>query len=179
MMNLINTLRGLLTPLIAIIAAYIAYQQYYSNKKQGELKLELEAANSELENNRLKIEEYRLKLDLYEKRYNIFDRIKKLLLKINRDVEIDITELADFMAETNECKFLFDNDIESFRDEISKKAIDITYLKKELDNKILLPVNSPKREDKVASFGELTSWFTFEYENVEVRFEKYLNFKNL
>ncbi len=178
-MNLINIMTGLLTPLIAIIAAYIAYQQYYSNKKQGELKLELEAANSELENNRLKIEEYRLKLDLYEKRYNIFDKIKKLLLKINKDAEIDITELADFMAETNECKFLFDKDIESYRDETIKKALDITHLREELKDKTLFPVKSQNRNDKVKICSDLTTWFTFEYENIEARFKKYLNFKNL
>ena len=67
-MSFLNILSGLLTPLIAIIAVYIAYQQYQSNKKQGELKLKLDSENSELERKRLSLEEYKMNYPAAEQR---------------------------------------------------------------------------------------------------------------
>jgi len=178
-MDFITTASGLLTPLIAIIAAYIAYQQYRSYKKQGELKLKLDTLNSELEKNRLKLEEYKLKLDLYNKRYQIFDKTKKLLHKINQDAKIDLIKLRDFMFETNESKFLFDNDISSYLSELKKNTIELNHLTDDLNKTNLYPVNSPERANKIKRDRELTTWFTSEYENIEMRFDKYLNFKNI
>jgi len=178
-MYLVQLLSGLLTPMIAIIAVYIAYQQYLSNKKQGEIKLKLDTDKSQLEKNRLNIEKYRLRLDLYNKRYRIFDETKKVLHKISKDSKIDIFELRDFNFNTNESKFLFDDDISSFLDELQKNAIELNHLTDDLKNIILYPVGSNEREIKTNRDGELTSFFDNEYENIERRFNIYLDFKKL
>lgn len=178
-MNFLNVLSGWLTPLIAIIALYIAYQQYKSDKKQGELKLKLDSDISELEKKRLHIEEYKLKLDLYNKRFRIFEETKKVLHKIVQEAHIEIIELRDFRFSTNESKFLFDNEIFQFLEELKTKAINLNHTERNLKDLNNYPVYSQQREEKIRESMELTSWFNFEYDNIESKFEKYLNFKNL
>ncbi len=178
-MSFLNILSGLLTPLIAIIAVYIAYQQYQSNKKQGELKLKLDSENSELERKRLSIEEYKLKLDLYNKRFRIFEETKKILHKIVQEAHIEPIELRDFRFSTNESKFLFDNEITLFLEELKTKAFKLNHAEENLKNLNQYPVETGKRETEISKDSELTSWFNSEYENIEYRFDKYLNFKNL
>jgi hypothetical protein len=56
-MDWIDVLSALLTPTIAILGIYIAYQQWRTNKN-------------------------RLKLELFDKRYEIFTNIKKFIANI-------------------------------------------------------------------------------------------------
>jgi len=177
-MNFINILSGLLTPIIAIIAVYIAYQQFRSNRSQGELKIKLDTDKNSLEHKRLDLEEYRLRLDLYNKRYRIFEEIKKVLFKINQDAQIELVELREFKASVNESKFLFDNDISEFLEDLKRNAIEYTHLKNEIDKKYI-PTGSPEWQEKTKTESSLRSWFTYEYENVENKFDEYLNFKDL
>jgi len=153
-MTVVNIFSGLLTPLIAIIAVYIAYQQFIINRN-------------------------RLRLDLYEKRFRVFNETKKVLHKINQDSKIDLIELRDFKFSTNESKFLFEVDITDYLEEIKKNSIELNHLTDDLNKLNQYPVGSKDREDKVQRYSELTSWFTEQYLNIEIKFEKYLDFKKL
>ncbi len=178
-MNFSNVLNGLLTPLIAIIAVYIAFQQYHSNKKQGELKLKLDSNNSELERKRLSLEEYRVKLDLYNKRFRIFEETKKVLHKIAQEGHINLIELRDFRFSTNESKFLFDDEICQLLEELKTKAIELNQAGEKLKDLSQYPVDSQQRAEKIGECSGLNSWFNTEYDHLEIKFDKYLNFKNL
>lgn len=178
-MNFLNVLSGLLTPMIAIIAVYIAYQQYQSNKKQGELKLKLDSDSSELERKRLNLEEYKLKLDLYNKRFRIFEETKKVLYKIVQEAHIDLAELNDFRFSTDESKFLFDDEISQFFVELKTNAIKLNHAEENLKDRNQYPVGTEKLEEKISQAKELSSWFNAEYNNLETKFDRYLNFKNL
>ena len=147
-MNFFTILSGLLTPLIAIIATYIAFQQYQSNKKQGEYKLRLDIENSELEKRRLKLEEHKLRLDLYNKRFRIFEETKKVLHKIVQDAKIELIELRDFRFSTNESKFLFDPEISQFLEQLKTKAIKLNHSEADLKNLKNYPVESKERNEK-------------------------------
>ncbi|GET22269.1 hypothetical protein [Prolixibacter denitrificans] len=164
-MTLLNTFNGFLTPLIAIIATYIAYQQYKANKS--------------LEKKRLSLEEYKLKLELYNKRYRIFQETKELLFNIVKKVYVNPVVLRDFRFNTNESKFLFDDDIIQFLEELTDKAIDLNQTEDELKNTELYPIGTEIREQKNKENGQLRHWFNTNYESIESRFDKYLNFKNL
>lgn len=179
LMNLLTILSGLLAPLIAIIATYVAFQQYRANKKQGELKLKLDTDSSELEKRRLNLEEYKLKLDLYNKRFRIFEETKKVLHKIVQDAKIEIIELRDFRFSTNESRFLFDTDISQFLDELKTKAIKLNHSENEFKNLKLYPVRTQERNEKNEENQQLIEWFNSAYNNIEIKFDKYLNFKNL
>ena len=66
----------LLTPLIAIIAIYIAYQQYKVNK-------------------------HRFTHELYEKRIIVFKAVMKFISKIIQESSTDIPTLSQFYADTS------------------------------------------------------------------------------
>ncbi len=179
LMDFFTILSGLLAPLIAIIATYIAFQQYQSNKKQGEYRLQLDIENSELEKRRLKLEEYQLKLDLYNKRFRVFEETKKVLHKIVQDAQIELLELRDFRFSTNESKFLFGTEISDFLEELKTKAIKLNHSETDLKSLNHYPEQSQKRNEKIKENQQLLEWFNSAYDNIEYKFEKYLNFKNL
>ena len=164
-MLIIQILSAFLTPVIAILAAYIAYQQYVVNKRNSDRQYLLGIK--------------KVNLDLYQKRFRIFKETKQILLEINKNAGIHIVEIRDFNFSVNESKFLFGDGIIQFLQELQEKAIDLTHLTKDLDNINAFPVGSMEREKKIAENRPLITWFTHEYEHVEDRFVKYLNYKNL
>jgi len=164
-MIIIKILSALLTPVIAIFAAYIGYKQYTINKKNSERLLYMDRR--------------KMDLDLYKSRYKIFDETKNVLLKISKNAGIDIIEVRDYNFSINESKFLFEEDIVNFLQELQRKAIDLTHITKELENKQELPVNSIERNNKVKEWKVLIDFFTHEYQNLESRFIKYLDFRKI
>ena len=95
-MRVITILQGLLTPLIAIIATYIAWQQWKGN-------------------------ELKLKLDRYERRLRIYQEVIKMLRTCsNRKPEW--ADLIDFGSSTAEADFLFGPEIRQYIDEIVSRA---------------------------------------------------------
>ncbi len=150
----LKALSGFLTPLVAIITVYIAYQQHSINKQK-------------------------LKLDLYGKRYRIFVETKNILHKINQDAIIDLIELRDFMFSTNDRLFLFQPEINEFILDIKAKAIEFNHSTKNLERNNKLNVGSKAMQEQIEQHAILTKWFTYEYENIENRFLKYLDFKKL
>ena len=81
-MLIIQILSAFLTPVIAILAAYIAYQQYVVNKRNSDRQYLLGIK--------------KVNLDLYQKRFRIFKETKQILLEINKNAGIHIVEIRDF-----------------------------------------------------------------------------------
>lgn len=149
--NLLNVLSGSLTPLIALIAVYIAYQQYLINRKK-------------------------VNLDLFEKRIKVFNETKQVLFKIERDDKIDIIVLRDYIFSVNDSKFLFGKEISDYIEEIKTRAIDFNHSSDGLE---YLSVGSNERIEKVGQRTEMRKWFSNEYNTVEVRFLKYIDFTKI
>ena len=164
-MQVVNILSALLTPIIAVLAVYIAYQQYQINKKVSERQ------------NFLNLK--KLNLDLYQKRFRIFNETKEILLKINKEAKIDIIEIRNFNFSINESKFLFGDEIIQYLQDLQKSANKLSNLTKSSDNSSLYRDGHQARKQLVDERHVLINWFTTEYENVENRFIKYLDFKNL
>lgn len=149
--NSLDILKGLLTPLIAAIAAYIAYQQYFLNKRK-------------------------LNLDLYEKRYKIYFEIKIFIERCIAYGKITQEERRDFLVKTNEKYFLFDSDIIEYIDELDKKAVDLEYAK---PNYRGWPAGTEKFKKGKQEERELFDWFRNERDKLEAKFIKYLDFRKL
>jgi hypothetical protein len=97
-----------LTPLIAVIATYIAWQQYMTNKNQ-------------------------LRLALFERRLEIFDSTGELIATVLQQGKIEDGDLMKFLRKTREDEFLFGPDIASYLHELYGKAVDIYSLEGALD----------------------------------------------
>ncbi len=96
-MTAIKILQGLLTPVIALLALYIAWQQWQVNERKYQL-------------------------DLYERRLHVYQEVAAFLRRVLRDFKPEIAELQSFIASTAEADFLFDPDIPAYLDEIYRRA---------------------------------------------------------
>ena len=155
---LFSILSSLLTPIIALIAVYIAYQQFVINKRTYE------------------ISSRKLKLDLYNKRFRVFNETKQVLLKIVQDAKIDLIELRNFIFSVNESAFLFEKEITDYLELIRKNAIEYNHA---LDDIEKHPIGSDEKLRIIESNRKLADWFLSVYQSIESRFQKYLDFRDL
>jgi hypothetical protein len=96
-MRVISVLQGLLTPLIAIIATYIAWQQWKGNQ-------------------------LKLKMDRYDRRLRVYQEVVKMLKECANGELREFRVIIDFGASTAEADFLFGPEIREYLDEISSRA---------------------------------------------------------
>ncbi|MFW8602539.1 hypothetical protein ACOHYD_13805 [Desulfobacterota bacterium M19] len=131
----IDVFSSLLTPAIAIIALYIAYQQHKTNQQ-------------------------RLRHETYERRLHVYKAVQKHLSIILRDGQSTYQECAEFYSEASEAAFLFDKTVIAKIDEIYEKSIDIVGLQEQLyppDGTQGLPVGE-ERSRVAKEKGDLFKW---------------------
>lgn len=140
--------QGLLMPVIAGIAVYIAFQQHKTNRDK-------------------------LRLDLYNKRYELFHSLMTLLARILQQGNVKDEQVTEFSRATKEAVFLFDEGLSTYLETIRKKALDLWAAEEGMKP---LPVGK-ERSAKVAEVRELYDWFTKQFEVAIDKFNKYLKFK--
>lgn len=69
--------KGLLTPVIAIVAVYVAWQQWKLNKR-------------------------RMKLELYERRKAVYEELRNLFCIISRDATVSMGDLSTYWVNVSE-----------------------------------------------------------------------------
>lgn len=104
MAEILQISQGLLTPVIAIVATYIAYQQWKTNQQKF--------------------------LDRYDWRLRIYEEVRRILSIILRDATASTEDLLKFRTSVSETDFLFGPEIPLYIDEIYKR--DATISKKSL-----------------------------------------------
>lgn len=149
-MYYVNIASALLAPITAIFLAWLAYKDYQTKTEQ-------------------------FKLDLYDRRYKIYKAIENLLRNIMINGRPDSKSISEFVADTNEREFLFDNDITKFIDEIRDKAIHMKQLERKLSD-TNLPIGE-KRNELAEEDYNLSGWFGDQLNVSKNLFIKYLGFK--
>jgi len=149
--GIMDVFSALLTPLIAIVALYIAYQQYKVNRS-------------------------RLNHELYVRRLEVFKSIRKYISSIAREGKTDFPKVTQFYADAGEADFLFKDDIPEQIEKLYKKGLELA----ELHEKLYPSDGSPglsvgKERSKVAKQqSEALKWFFDELPNTKRLFKKYL-----
>jgi len=95
-----DVLLAAMTPLIGLIAAYIAYQQHKTNQ-------------------------FRLRHELYERRLRVYKSVQGFLSEILRDGDVPWHRTSQFYGDALEAVFLFDPAIQKHIDLLYEKAIDL------------------------------------------------------
>ncbi len=95
--NWIDIFSALLLPVIALIAIWIAYQQYKTTKQ-------------------------RLQHELYESRLRVYKAVQSFLAEIVRKGDADYKRCYQFYADSSEASFLFDETIKDYIEELFDKA---------------------------------------------------------
>jgi hypothetical protein len=152
-MWVISIFQGLLTPLIAIIATYIAYQQWQGNK-------------------------LKLKMERYERRLGVYQEVAKML-KLCANGEIrEFSVIVDFGAATAEGDFLFGPEIREYINEISIRAAKLRSANVQFKD-YTQPVPAGYDPEKIVNeISTQTAWFVDQLVEKSVaknKFGKYLN----
>ncbi len=149
--QIIQLLSGALTPVIAVIAIYIAWRQHKTARDK-------------------------LKLDLYDRRFKVYRGLIGLFDAVIRNAKITWEDLARYHSETNEKKFLFEKDILDYMTEVRDKAIHL-YKVKSQKEQARTKDDKDAHSIAVDEEAELLTWFTNERKVVADRFASYLAFK--
>ena len=97
-MNWFPIFQGLLTPIIGIIAVYIAFQQWRTNALKS-------------------------KLDLFDRRFNVFLKVRRILSSVVPEGSAKEEEFLKFRSDVAEAYFVFGQEIEDYLDEIYRHGI--------------------------------------------------------
>ena len=101
----IEVLRALLTPLIATLAVWIAYQQHLTNKNK-------------------------LRLDLFEKRYAVYEGVRSFIASVLTTRDND-EALAVFNRTTADAGFLFKPDVPAFIEKLRNEFVELRSLERQ------------------------------------------------
>jgi len=146
----LQLLQGLLTPVIGVIALYIAWQQWQGNK-------------------------VKLVLDHYDRRLRVYQSVVGFLRLVLRDSKPEISELMKFPLDTAEAAFLFPPEIPEYLDEMFKRGLKLRQAAKEYRD-MFQPVPEGYDHGKVvANMQEQEVWFTNQLLAVKEKFKEYLD----
>jgi hypothetical protein len=101
--KVVRVFSAFMTPLIAIIVAYIALQQYKVNRGQ-------------------------FKLALLDRRMKVFEATIELIVAVLRAGKLEHTDLTKFLVGTSERDFLFGSDINVYLKNVYDKAVELYAL---------------------------------------------------
>lgn len=128
-------LSGLLTPLIAITTAYIAYQQY-------------------------RLSQLQFRHELYERRLRVYKAVQSFLSELVREGGTEVPRLYQFYSDASEAVFLFDSSVQAYIDEIYRKGVETVCLRERLyfsDGSPNLPIGE-ERSRVAEADGVLLMW---------------------
>ncbi len=146
----IDYLSALLTPTIAILGSFIAFQQWRTNRA-------------------------RLKNELFDRRYEQFSAVMNFLGSIITFGKCKIEEQQKFLAGTRGMRFIFDEEISTYIDEnIWKLAIELEQLDAELEG---VPVGE-ERTKNAKRQAEIKKQLYAELSGLNDRFAPYLQLKH-
>src|SRR5258705_7395765 len=96
------TSKALLTPTIAVVTTYIAWQQWRTNRQK-------------------------LVLDRYDRRLGVYEELRQILSLILRDAKASYDDLLKFRTSVSKADFLFGPEITDYIDEIYQRGVKLQY----------------------------------------------------
>ncbi|MGE0882757.1 MAG: hypothetical protein AB7P14_04385 [Blastocatellales bacterium] len=142
--------QGLLTPVIGIIATYIAWQQWKTNKNK-------------------------LRLDKYEKMLQVYKEVVRYISVGIRDANYDDNELMTFRSKVTEADFLFGDEVSKYIDELHQRSVSLSRWNKEYrDHSQSKPVGYDHKNVVDEMHKEL-AWVSSQLEPARNIFKKYLD----
>ncbi|WP_422134987.1 hypothetical protein [Endozoicomonas sp. ALD040] len=136
---------ALLVPLIACIAALIAYWQW-------------------------KTAQNKLKLDLFDKRLAVYEGVTSFIAHVFQTGKVTDDEVRAYMQATRNAKWLFSEEVASYLNSIYEKAIDIQAYRAQLEG---VPVGD-RRTELVNKESSAKKWLVAQFSVVDEHFRNYM-----
>jgi hypothetical protein len=148
----LQILQGLLTPVIAVIAVYIAWQQY-------------------------KVNERKFAFDQYERRLHVYQEVHAFLMLVIRDFKPEVSDLQKFTVVTAEADFLFKSEISDYVDKMVKRAWILLAANSRYRDFTQVPPSNYDHQKVVTEMQEQETWFTEQLTlgKVKEKFKPYLD----
>lgn len=145
--------KAMLTPMIAVVTAYIAWQQWKINRQK-------------------------LNLDLYDRRLKVYEEVRQILSIILRDAKASYDDLMKFYRAVSEADFLFGPEISEYIEEIYQRGVQLQYWNGEYrDYTQLKPEGYDHKKICDGMHAELM-WMTHQFEPAKEKFKKYLTIEH-
>lgn len=151
-MSVVTILQGLLTPMIGVVTAYIAWRQYHDGK-------------------------VKLDLDRYEKRLVVYRAVRGFLSDAVSTAHVKGEDIRRLRIESSEASFLFGRDIQGYIDELVRHGAKLGAANGSYRD-INAPMPAPAGYDHAAitkTMHDESLWLNEQFDVAERKFGKYLN----
>ena len=145
--------KALLTPLIAVITTYIAWQQWKTSKQK-------------------------LNLDRYDRRLRVYEEVRKILSIIFRDAKVSTDDLLKFRTSVSEADFLFGAEVPAYIDEIYKRGLNLWRWNQEYRDYTQEYKEGYDHKKVVDEMHKELTWLVSQFEPAKELFKKYLDISN-
>jgi len=150
----LSNLRALLTPVIAVAAVYIAYQQWMTNRR-------------------------RLKLELYQRRFRLYETTRDLLVVMYTGSADDRRQFQ-LLNQMNEREFLFRGKIKDYLDDVWRHASNQFDARQQLATiNETVPDPTERRQELTQIESREVKWAFEETLSLATKFKKYLDVRKL
>lgn len=139
-----------LTPLIAIVAIYIAYQQFRTNQMK-------------------------LRHDLYEKRMSIYRKVYEYLNSIIAYGNVTDEKTIEFYSQTSESHFLFNDYISDYIKLIFLNSKELRRVNKFIDGEY--ECSEDERKKATERDEQLMLWFNDQFDIAKEKFAKVIRIR--
>jgi len=146
----IQILQALLTPFIAIVATYVAWQQWKGNQ-------------------------LKLRLERYERRLRIYREVVKILILVLRDADVKTDDLLRFRAATAEADFLFGAEIPEYIEEVFRRGLRLSTVNKQYRDARQETAPGYDHQQIVEESHAQLTWLSDQFPVAKAKFAKYLN----
>lgn len=146
----LQAFQGLLTPLIAVITTYIAWQQWRATR----LKMNMER---------------------YERRLAIYQAAHKFISMVISDLKPEVNDLFDFYSATAEADFLFPSSIRQYLDDLFSHANHLHRANSQYRDYTQTPPANYDHQKICDEIDEHTRWFTDQPKIAKDLFQPFLN----
>lgn len=148
--SLIEISKALLTPVVAAVATYIAWQQWQTNERKA-------------------------RLEGYDRRLRVYEEVRKILSLVMRDTDVSTDDLLKFRVATSEADFLFGPEIPKYIDEIYRRGLSLWRWNKEYRDYTQEPPAGYDHNKLVDETHKELTWLTDQFEPAKAKFKKYLD----
>jgi hypothetical protein len=148
----LQTTQALLTPLIGLVVAYVAFQQWLTNRR-------------------------RLKLELFDRRYAVYRATKDAILEVVHKADISDDSCNTYIAATGDSEFLFGQDVVNYLKELWSNMIEVSTFHRLYEQGEIQRKPEEERLKAIADNHEHLKWFTAQLTGAKDVFSAYLQFK--
>ncbi|WP_031359287.1 hypothetical protein [Caballeronia sordidicola] len=140
-----------LSPIIAVVGGWIAWQQVRINRNK-------------------------LKLDRFDKRYSIYEASMNFATSIIADGKLTSASYEEFLAQTRGARFLLNKEMADYLEQLNTNAVKLNGVLHSQERPSITEEQWAKYGDRIT---EITTWFQQQLEVIPERLGPFLSVKDI